>query len=107
MSQAGRRDLADKVRWTAEQDGDGFGCDIASFEPDGRERMIEVKTTNGWERSPFHITRNELAVAEARRDDWHLVRVWNFARQPKAFALRPPLSELVELTPTSFLAALR
>ena len=83
LSQAGRGDLADKVRWTAEQDGDGFGYDIASFEPDGRERMIEVKTTNGWERSPFHITRNELAVAEARRDDWHLVRVWNFARQPK------------------------
>lgn len=107
LAHAGRVDLADKVRWTSEQDGDGFGYDIASFEPDGRERMIEVKTTNGWERTPFHITRNELAVAEARRDDWHLVRVWNFARQPKAFSLRPPLSAHIELTPTSFLAALR
>jgi Domain of unknown function (DUF3883) len=107
LSQAGRGDLADKVRWTAEQDGDDFGYDIASFEPDGRERMIEVKTTNGWERTPFHISRNELAVAEAGCDDWHLVRVWNFARQPKAFALRPPLCAHVELTPTSFLAGLR
>ena len=107
LAQAGRDDLADKVRWTSEQDGDGFGYDIASFEPDGRERMIEVKTTNGWERTPFHITRNELTVAETHRDDWYLVRVWNFARQPKAFSLRPPLSVHIELTPTSFLAALR
>lgn len=75
LSQAGRGDLAGKVRWTAEQDGDGFGYDSASFEPDGRERMIEVKTTHEWERSPFHITRNELAVAETRRDDRHLVQV--------------------------------
>ena len=107
LAQIGRGDLADKVRWTAVQDGDGFGYDIASFEPDGRERLIEVKTTNGWERTPFHITRNELAVAESRRDVWHLLRVWDFARNPKAFALRPPLEEHAELTATSFLANLR
>ncbi|MCB2087851.1 MAG: DUF3883 domain-containing protein [Sphingomonadaceae bacterium] len=107
LRQAGREDLADKVRWTAVQDGDGFGYDIASFETDGRERLIEVKTTNGWERTPFHISRNELAVADARRDDWHLVRLWNFAREPKAFAIRPPLEAHVELTATSFLAGLR
>ena len=104
---AGREDLADKVRWTAVQDGDGFGYDIASFEPDGRARLIEVKTTNGWERTPFHISRNELAVAEERRDDWHLIRLWNFAREPRAFALRPPLEAHTDLTATSFLAALR
>lgn len=107
LRQLGRDDLADRVRWTAVADGDGFGFDIASFEPDGSKRLIEVKTTNGWDRTPFHITRNELAVAEARRDDWHLVRLWNFAREPKAFVLRPPLEAHVELTATSFLAALR
>lgn len=107
LRQTGREDLADRVRWTAVQDGDGFGYDIASFEPDGRERLIEVKTTNGWERTPFHISRNELEVADVRRDDWHLVRLWNFAREPKAFTLRPPLEAHVELTATSFLADLR
>ena len=104
---AGREDLARRVRWTAQEDGDGFGYDIASFMPDGRERLIEVKTTNGWERTPFHITRNELAVADARRDDWHLLRLYDFARTPKAFSLRPPLEAHAELTATSFLAALR
>jgi hypothetical protein len=107
LRQHGRDDLADRVRWTAVVDGDGFGFDIASFEPDGSERLIEVKTTNGWDRTPFHITRNELAVAETRRNEWHLVRLWNFAREPKAFVLRPPLEEHVELTATSFLAGLR
>lgn len=107
LRHAGREDLADKVRWTAMEDGDGYGYDIASFEPDGRERLIEVKTTNGWERTPFHISRNELAVADSRRDDWHLVRLWNFAREPKAFAIRPPLESHIELTATSFLAGLR
>lgn len=107
LRQAGRQDLASKVRWTAVQDGDGYGYDIASFEHDGQEKLIEVKTTNGWERTPFHISRNELAVADARRDEWHLVRLWNFARHPKAFSIRPPLESHIELTATSFLAALR
>lgn len=104
---AGRDDLADKVRWTSVQDGDGAGYDIASFEADGRERVIEVKTTNGWDRTPFHISRNEIAVAQSRSDEWHLMRVWNFARKPRAFALRPPLDTQVELTATSFLASFR
>ena len=53
------------------------------------------------------LTRNELAVAEEKRDHWHLIRLWNFAREPRAFAIRPPLEAHVALTPTSFLAQLR
>ncbi|MBZ9743578.1 MULTISPECIES: DUF3883 domain-containing protein [unclassified Mesorhizobium] len=85
-------------------DGDGAGYDILSFETDGSDRLIEVKTTNGWERTPFHITRNELAVAEERRDDWRLVMLWNFAREPKAFELRSPLEAHVSLMASSFQA---
>lgn len=107
LSAAGRQDLASRVRWVSEEEGDGAGYDIASFLPDGRDRLIEVKTTNGWERTPFHISRNELAVAERRREEWHLVRLWKFARDPRAFELRPPLDRYLELTPTNFLASLR
>jgi hypothetical protein len=103
---AGRDDLAEKVQWTAIEVGDGAGYDISSFEPDGREKLIEVKTTNGWERTPFHITRNELSIADANRDTWHLIRLWNFAREPKAYSIRPPLESHVALTPTSFLATI-
>lgn len=104
LAAANRHDLAEKVRWVADLDGDGAGYDILSFEPDGRERLLEVKTTNGWERTPFHITRNELAVADTRREAWQLIRLHSFARQPRAFAIRPPLDAHVTLTPTSFVA---
>lgn len=90
LTLAGRDDLAKAVRWVADEDGDGAGYDIASFNPDGSPRLIEVKTTNGWERTPFYISRNELAVADERRADWSLVRLWNFTREPKAFELHPP-----------------
>ena len=105
LSAAGRADLASKIRWVSEEDGDGLGYDILSFEPNGAERLIEVKTTNGWERTPFHVSRNEIAVADERKNDWHLIRLWDFARTPKAFAIRPPLGRHVALTPTSFMAS--
>lgn len=101
---AGRTDLAERIRWVSDVDGDGAGYDILSFDTDGHDRLIEVKTTNGWERTPFHITRNELAVAEERRRDWRLVRLWNFAREPKAFELRQPLEAHVSLIATSYQA---
>jgi hypothetical protein len=105
LTEAGREDLAQQIRWVSEEDGDGAGYDIASFDADGRQRLIEVKTTNGWERTPFHISRNELSVADERREEWCLFRLWNFARTPKAFELRPPLDAHVSLTATSFQAS--
>ena len=102
---AGRSDLADRIRWVSHVDGDGAGYDILSFDPNGSDRLIEVKTTNGWERTPFHITRNELAVAQERRKDWRLMRLWNFAREPKAFELQPPLEAHVSLIATSYQAS--
>lgn len=101
----GRADLARKVRWISEEDGDGAGYDIQSFAPDGQQRLIEVKTTNGWERTPFHISRNELAVADERHAEWCLFRLWNFSREPKGFELFPPLDAHVSLTATAFQAS--
>ena len=105
LQQHDRADLARRVRWVSAEDGDGAGYDIASFTPDGEDRLIEVKTTNGWERTPFYISRNELAVAEERREHWCLFRLYEFARKPKAFELRPPLEAHVSLTATTFRAS--
>lgn len=104
LIQHNRDDLARRVRWVAEEDGDGAGYDIASFEPDGRARLVEVKTTNGWERTPFFISRNELDVAHERRAEWRLLRLWDFSRDPKAFELYPPLDAHVSLTAQTFQA---
>lgn len=56
--------ISKKVRRVRKEDCDGVGYDNSSITPEGNSRLVEVKTTNGWERIPFHISRNELAVAE-------------------------------------------
>lgn len=102
---AGRGDLARRIVWTSREVGDGAGYDIASFTPNGAPRLIEVKRTNGWDRTPFHISRNDLAVADANRESWHVFRLYDFSRTPKAFELTPPLKVNVALAATSFEAS--
>ncbi len=67
----GRNDLAAKIRWVSVEEGDGAGFDIASYTPGGEERLIEVKTTRGWERTPFHITRTPPETGHFRRNMIH------------------------------------
>lgn len=42
LRDAGRDDLARKVFWVSEEEGDGAAYDIASFTPQGEPRLIEV-----------------------------------------------------------------
>jgi len=99
----GRPDLADKVRWTAREDGDGAGYDVTSFFPDGRQRLIEVKTTNYGVRTPFYITRWEVEVSEKRAEEWSLYRVHGFARDPRLYILDGSVSETARLEPKVYL----
>lgn len=101
---ASRADLARKVRWISEELGDGAGYDILSYEPDGRERLVEVKTTSGHQTTPFYISENERALSDERPDAFRLVRLYNMYREPRAFELVPPLSSHVTLKPTNFRA---
>lgn len=102
LKMAQRHDLAKKVLWVSEKLGDGLGYDIESFLPDGRKRLIEVKTTNGWQYTPFHISLNELKVSRQKEDAWCLVRVWDFLRSPSAYELFAPLDDRVRLVATNF-----
>jgi hypothetical protein len=54
--------LARKVRWVAAEDGDGAGYDVLSFDQAGRERLLEVKTTNGSARTPFFLQLSVLGI---------------------------------------------
>jgi hypothetical protein len=81
----------------AAEDGDGAGYDILSFDPSGKQRLIEVKTTNGAARTPFFLTRTESELAKARADSWRLYRVHLFAQTPRIFSLAPPLEAAVYL----------
>ena len=99
LTEADRPDLAQKVRWIADEDGDGAGFDVLSFNRDGHERLIEVKTTNGSARTPFFLTRNECDLAAERPENWRIYRVHLFARTPRIFTITPPLESAVKLTP--------
>jgi hypothetical protein len=92
-----RSDLCERVRWIADEDGDGAGYDILSFDASGRERLIEVKTTNGGANTPFFLSRNEYETAAARAESWRLYRVHLFAQTPRIFTIAPPLLASVHL----------
>lgn len=105
LANAGRLDLSRMVRWVAEEDGDGAGYDVYSFNPHGRERLIEVKTTNGAARTPFFLSRNECDFAAERPSDWCIYRVHLFARRPRIFTISPPLKDAVNLVPETWRAS--
>ena len=100
-----RPDLARKIRWVSQEDGDGAGYDILSFDRTGKERLLEVKTTVGPNTTPFYITRNELSFSDERPDAFRLCRVYDFAKRPQMFELNPPLKDHVRLTALNFKAS--
>jgi uncharacterized protein DUF3883 len=102
LTEASREDLAKRIRWISEEEGDGAGYDILSYSLTGRERLIEVKTTNGAARTPFFLSRNESDLAAERPRDWSIYRVHLFARQPRIFTILPPLEGTVRLRPETW-----
>jgi hypothetical protein len=104
--EAGRRTLANRVEHVAQTRGDGLGYDILSFEADGRERLIEVKTTRYSELTPFFATRNEVEVSDRNPTEYHLYRVFAFERDPKLFILPGSLRMTVVLDAMTFRATL-
>jgi hypothetical protein len=105
LEKEGARHLARNVRWIAEEEGDGAGYDILSFESSGRRRLLEVKTTNGVATTPFFLSRNEHDTAAARADEWRLYRVHRFAREPRIFRIAPPLTDSLILRTESWRAS--
>lgn len=105
LHEADRKDLARKIRWISAEEGDGAGYDVLSFDPAGRERLLEVKTTNGSARTPFFLSRNECAVALERPADWRIYRVHLFSTEPRIFTIAPPLEKAVNLRPETWRAS--
>jgi len=102
---AGARRLADAVEHVSATQGDGLGYDIRSFEMDGRERLIEVKTTAFGAMTPFFASANEVATSEAL-PSFHLYRVFKFRRAPRIFVLPGSLKQSCTLDPVQFRASI-
>ena len=103
-ARAGHDRLASRVEHVARTRGPGEGFDVLSFETNGEERLIEVKTTRYGKETPFYTSRNEVAVSEARATDYQLYRIFRFGPAPKLFQLAGPLSATCRLTPSQYVA---
>ena len=102
---SGKRKLSERVEHVSLSRGDGLGYDIASFETNGRERLIEVKTTRFGPMTPFFASRNELSVSERRPKEYNLYRVFSLTKQPRFFVLEGALSATCKLEPANYSAS--
>ena len=70
------------MEWVAQKD-DSKGYDILSFDEEGNELFIEVKTTNGGAQTPFYLSALEMAVSGNNASKYRLYRVYDFLKAPK------------------------
>ena len=103
----GARKLSNRVEHVSKTQGDGLGYDVLSFEENGEERFIEVKTTAFSKEAPFFVSRNELAFSEHQLDRFHLYRLFDFRREPKLFMLSGVIKNNCLLDPISYMARFR
>lgn len=102
---AGQGRLADRVEHVSETIGDGLGFDIRSFEVDGTEKLIEVKTTSLGVHWPMMVSRNEVDVSTAESEHFHLYRLHDFRPDcVRFYTLTGDLRKTCDLQPESYKA---
>lgn len=105
LVQLGQHTLADRVEHVSNTKGDGLGYDVLSFEPDGQEKYIEVKTTAFGKETPFLVSRNEIALSKVEKERFHLYRLFEFRKTPQLFDLPGQLDQHCILDPVTFKAS--
>jgi hypothetical protein len=98
------QELLKKLRHVSKED-DTLGYDIESFELDGTPRFIEVKGTLGPMETRFFLSASELACAEAKGDQYVVLRVARLADDPKCCEIRYPFDGKLDLTPATYSVA--
>lgn len=80
ISDEGRPDLVDKIKWIPKEKGDGAGYDIESFRKFGdkyEKVYIEVKGTNRSQFDHFYVTINELKASWEYKDKYFICQIIN------------------------------
>lgn len=99
----GQARLADKVEHVSRSQGDGLGFDVLSFDTDGRERFIEVKTTAFGKETPFVISQNEVSFSRENATQFHLYRLFDFRRNPRMFDLPGIVEQHCRMSPSNYI----
>lgn len=111
LQAAGRGDLAIQVQRTCDmpEHGNAAPFDIRSYEVDGTEKYIEVKTTRGAASAPFFLSEQERQFFLSHKAQYYLYRVCSYRPEQghaKLFILRDIEEECV-LSPFQYVVTLR
>ena len=104
LHDGGRRDLVQRIEWTAQVRGDGAGYDVQSFNADGTARLIEVKTTGLGQVLSVQRHRERSALLAGAAREFQLYRVFNFGPDARLYMLPGELSKSCHLDPTQYRA---
>jgi hypothetical protein len=102
LQHAGRSQLAERVEHVAVTEGPSAGFDVRSFNTDGSDRLIEVKTTGFGKFTPFYVTRNEIETSVTRADAYALYRAFRFRERPRLFMVDGSLTDTCLLSPVQY-----
>ena len=83
---------------------DTLGFDIHSYDTDGRDRFVEVKTTHYARYTRFYITPKELDASRKLDSRYLLYRVFTFRSDPRFYTRQGRIEDHFELEPALFVA---
>ncbi|MEZ9166534.1 DUF3427 domain-containing protein [Vibrio cyclitrophicus] len=105
----GLSDLADKITHVAKKD-DYAGYDVKSFDENGTEKFIEVKTTEKTIGTAFFISRNEVEVSRELGSQYWVYRVYDLNKKTgkaKFYPLNGPVEDHFDLVPENYKARVK
>ena len=80
---------------------------LGNYQADGRDRLIEVKTTAYGKQTPFFLSRNELAVSQRFAERYQLYRLFRFREDPRLYGLAGALDRSCRLAAVEFQARVK
>ena len=104
LKNCNREDLVEKIIHVSELN-DSAGYDILSYDENGDQIFIEVKTTEGPVGTDFYISPGEIKFSKDNIEKYFLYRIYHFDRKEKKGLLyikRGNVEENFNLTPMIF-----
>ena len=104
LQRAGKDHLAGNVEQVSKTVGDHAGYDIHSYEVNGRDRFIEVKTTRYGMYTPFYMSAGEVRFSKSHASAYSLYRLFQFRQGPGLFTLPGDVEHNVRLRSVNYRA---
>nr|WP_241814017.1 DUF3883 domain-containing protein [Vibrio cyclitrophicus] len=89
---------------------DYAGYDVKSFDENGTEKFIEVKTTEKTIGTAFFISRNEVEVSRELGSQYWVYRVYDLNKKTgkaKFYLLNGPVEDHFDLVPENYKARVK